>query len=148
MIHRRTIGTVLMASVLATATMLLSGCDPIYQKDAPVAIQISGGRVVAVAVCNGLSVRRALIEYRRNDQAGWETVLDGTGSFPGPTFNPEAAIEGVAVKEYNDVVVENGGTISVLIVDASAEEHTAGFVADDSHPGWIQADGRTTDDPC
>jgi hypothetical protein len=106
---------------LTVGCLCLSGCDPIHDPSAPLAVRESDGQV-ELALCADMTLSTVLVETRseRTDNE-WVSLilLDGDASVnAAQVLSSDSVPEGLAATELNDGELIPGAEVSVLLVRA------------------------------
>lgn len=145
-------GAVSAVPIAILSVVVLSGCDPIYQDDAPLAVQGEEGNF-RLAVCTDVVVDGVLVEERVTNASSWETIWDAAGDLPiasGSVLESADPPSALDVTSWRTIQNLAGGTVSVLLVSGELALTAEFLVPEGGLPSdaWLQADGTQTVDPC
>ena len=144
--------------MIVGASMLLTSC--IFAEsyaEGPLAVQVSAGHL-RIAVCDDFEVLEMEGDVQRSAAGSeWEPFLSISGNahvLRGTSLSSTSIPEGLAGR-FDDLDVEGIGSLYFNVAGADGSPDggftfSAHFEADGSLPsaGWLQTDGRVTEDPC
>lgn len=142
----------LSATLTALSLVLLAGCDPLDQADAPLAVQQVDG-VFRLAVCTDLELDSILVEEREPGESDWTTVWDAKGDIPietGSVLGSDEPPQSATVGTWSTLRDVVGDSVSVSLVSGQSSV-TADFVIGKGglpFDTWLHPDGRFTPTPC
>lgn len=130
----------------------LTGCDPITQLDAPIALQGTGG-VFAITICTTTTLESVLVQYRPAGEREWVSFWQATGSLElvsGSRLESTTPDSTWSVTSWSPPDLRPGEDMTVTLGTSDSIISVLISVPDEGMPatGWLKPNGEVADEAC
>ena len=138
--------------LLAALASSLTGCDPISQVDAPIALQGTGGAFV-ITVCATTTLESVLVQYRPAGEGEWVSFWQATGDLElvsGGRLESTTPASDWVVKSWSPPDLQPGESMTVTLETSESTISVLASVPDGGMPttGWLKPNGEIADEAC
>ena len=138
--------------LLAAFASSLTGCDPITQVDAPIALQGTGD-AFAITVCAATTLESVLVQYRPAGEREWVSFWQATGSLElesGGRLESTTPDSNWSVTSWSPPDLQPGENMTVTLTTIESTISVLLSVPDEGMPttGWLKPNGKVVDEAC
>lgn len=141
-----------VAALALFGALLLTGCDPLTQSDAPIAFRGSG-EAFEVLLCETMVITRVLGQSRAPSEREWDSFWRATGSAhvsSEDVLGAASAPVGLDATAWDPPSLQAGDTLSLTLTSSTETISVTLGVPEDGMPSvdWLLPDGTVDSEPC